>query len=136
VPEKRTDPLSTGPPHQQRVDAIQAAIRAEGPSARRSLFREPPARPPPSKNQLDHRVAEELEYIVRQLEQVGGVLSDDPILLTRHARSLQSIDAIKQSLSNLASVVGAEDKVGAVSFISLAGLKARLQRKAIRGLGE
>jgi hypothetical protein len=136
LPEKPTDSPSLGPAHQQRIDAMQAAIRAGGASARPSIFREAPPRPGPSKSELDHRLAEELEYIVRQLEQVGGVLADDPILLTRHARSLQSIDAMKQSLRNLASVIAADNKASAVDFISLTELKARLQRKGIRSLGD
>lgn len=134
----RDAPVPTGmlPEHQRQVDAIQAAIRSKGGSARPGLFKPPPARPVPSTNQLDHRVAEELEFIVRQLEQLGGVLANDPILLRRHSAELQSIDLMKQSLRHLAQVVGAEDKAFAASLVTLTELKAKLQRKPLRPIGD
>ena len=129
------------PPHHQReVDAIQAAIRSEADAqagaGRRSLFKPPPPRPAPSNVLLDHRIAEEMEFIVRQLEHLGATLSNDSILIHRHAGELQSIDLMKQSLRHLAQVVGAEDKDLAADQISLTALKARLQRKALRPIGE
>ena len=66
--------------HQQQIDAIQAAIRSEAGAARPSLFKPAPPRPAPSANLIDHRIAEEMEYIVRKLEQLGGILANDPIL--------------------------------------------------------
>lgn len=121
--------------HQRQIDAIQAAIRAEIDSGTRSLFKPPPARPAPSTNPLDHRIAEEMEFIVRQLEQLGGILANDPILLRRHALELQSIDLIKQSLGHLAQVVAAEDKALAAEQVTLTELKAKLQRKALKPIG-
>jgi hypothetical protein len=121
--------------HQQQVDAIQAAIRSEAGTARVGLFKPPPPRPSPSANILDHRVAEELEYIVRKLEQLGGVLANDPILLRRHAYELQSIDLMKQSLRHLAQVVAAQDKALAAEQVTLTELKSRLQRKALKPIG-
>jgi hypothetical protein len=47
------------PPHQARVDAIQAAVRAEG-TGRPGLFRPPPPRPARSGREIDLRVAEEV----------------------------------------------------------------------------
>jgi hypothetical protein len=121
--------------HQQQIDAIQAAIRSEAGAARPGLFKPPPARPAPSANLLDHRIAEELEYIVRKLEQLGGVLANDPILLRRHAYELQSIDLMKQSLRHLAQVVAAQDKALAAGQVTLTELKSRLQRKALKPIG-
>ncbi|MEA3042479.1 MAG: hypothetical protein QOH47_317 [Sphingomonadales bacterium] len=136
----KTDPMPAylPPEHQRQVDAIQAAIRSQsgGAAARPSLFRPPPARPAPSANQLDHRISEELEFIVRQLEQLGGTLSNDPILVQRHSTELQSIDLMKQSLRHLAQVVAAQDKAHAADLVTLTALKARLQRKALRPIGE
>ena len=114
--------------HQRQVDEIQAAIRAEGQVARPPLFKPAPPRPAPSGDVLDHRVAEELEAIARRLEQLGGALANDPILLQRHAAQLQSIDLIKQTLCHLSQVVATDEKEKAVDLITLSGLKARLQR--------
>ena len=136
VPTTAPAPAGDPPDHQRRVDAIQAAIRAEAAPARTGLFKPPPPRPAPSSNQLDHRIAEEMEFIVRQLEQLGASLSNDPILLRRHAAELQSIDLMKQSLRNLANVVAAEDKAFAADLITLTELKAKLQRKPLRPIGD
>lgn len=122
--------------HQRQVDAIQAAIRSGEGTARPGLFKPPPPKPAPSANLLDHRVAEEMEYIVRQLEQLGGILAGDPILLRRYSYELQSIDLMKQSLRHLAQVVAAEDKAIAAELVSLTELKGRLLRKALKPIGD
>lgn len=121
--------------HQQQIDALQAAIRSEEGAARPSLFKPAPPRPAPSTNLIDHRVAEELDYIVRKLEQLGGVLANDPILLHRHSYELQSIDLMKQSLRHLAQIVAAQDKALAAGQVTLTELKSRLQRKALTPIG-
>jgi hypothetical protein len=128
------DPCQTTPAHQRAVDAIQAAIRAEGHVARPPLFKPAPPRPAPSGDVLDHRVAEELEAIARRLELLGGALANDPILLQRHAAQLQSIDLIKQTLCHLAQVVATDEKEKAVALITLSELKARLQRRPLTRL--
>jgi regulator of protease activity HflC (stomatin/prohibitin superfamily) len=129
-------PAKLPPDHQRQVDAMQAAIRSELVSGQRSLFKPPPPRPAPSTNPLDHRIAEEMEFIVRQLEQLGAILANDPILLRRHAVELQSIDLMKQSLRHLAQVVAAEDKALAADQVTLTELKSKLQRKALRPIGD
>lgn len=140
LPKSVPMPAYFPPEHQRQVDAIQAAIRsgagADAGSVRPGLFKPPPPRPAPSANQLDHRISEELEFIVRQLEQLGGTLSNDPILLHRHSAELQSIDLMKQSLRHLAQVVAAQDKAHAADLVTLTALKARLQRKPLRPIGE
>ena len=123
------------PAHQREVDAIQAAIRAEGRVARPPLFKPAPPRPAPSPDPLDHRIAEELEAIGRRLELLGGALAADPILLHRHATQLQSIDLVKQMLSHLSQVVASEDKAQAVDLVTLSELKARLQRRPLARIG-
>lgn len=80
------------PPHQARVDAVQAAIRAEGP--RPGLFRPPPVRPARSEREIDLRVAEEVELAARHIEQVGDALVGDPAFLHRHGATLQALDLI------------------------------------------
>jgi len=136
LPTTATLPARVLPEHQRQVDAIQAAIRAEAAPARPSLFKPPPPRPAPSTSELDHRIAEEMEYIVRQLEHLGASLANDPILLRRHSAELQSIDLMKQSLRHLAQVISAQDKAFAADLVTLTDLKAKLQRKPLKPIGE
>ncbi len=122
------------PPHQARVDALQAAIRAEGPG-RSGLFRPPPARPARSEREVDLRVAEEMELAARHIEQVGDALVADPAFLHRHGATLQALDLINQNLRHLAAVVSAADKEEVAEAISLEELRRRLTRKSIRAIG-
>lgn len=123
------------PPHQARVDGVQAAIRAEGPGRRPGLFRPPPVRPARSERAIDHRVAEEIELAARHIEQVGDALVADPAFLHRHGFSLQALDLINQNLRHLANIVAAADKEAAAERISLEELRRRLTRKEIRAIG-
>ncbi|HEX9965923.1 MAG TPA: hypothetical protein VGB04_13190 [Allosphingosinicella sp.] len=122
------------PPHQARVDALQAAIRAEGTGSRPGLFRPPPDRPARSGREIDLRVAEEVELAARHIEQVGDALVSDPAFLHRHGATLQALDLINQNLRHLAAVVSAADKEGAAERISLEELRRRLTRKSIRAI--
>jgi len=122
------------PPHQLAVDAAQAAIRADLKAGRRSLFKPPPADPGRSDVLLDQRIAEELELVIRHLEQLGDVLVADPILLRRHAHQLQSLDLVQQVLGHLGRVVAARDRAMAVDRITLVELKSRLTRRALRSI--
>ncbi|HEX8574440.1 MAG TPA: hypothetical protein VF759_16995 [Allosphingosinicella sp.] len=122
------------PPHQARVDSVQAAIRSEGPR-RPGLFRPPPARPARSGREIDVRVAEEVELAARHIEQVGAALVADPAFLHRHAATLQALDLINQNLRHLAAIVGAADKEAAAERVSLQDLRRRLTRKSIRAIG-
>lgn len=121
------------PPHQARVDAVQASIRAGPP--RPGLFRPPPPAPARSRQLIDHRLAEELELAARHVEQVGAALVADPAFLHRHGISLQGLDLIEQNLRHLAAVVVAADKEAAAERISLQELRRRLTRKSIRPIG-
>jgi hypothetical protein len=129
-------PGKMSPEHQRQVDAMQAAIRSGEGAVRPGLFKPPPPKPAPSGNLLDHRIAEEMDYIVRKLEQLGGILAGDPILLRRYSYELQSIDLMKQSLRHLAQVVAADDKALAAGLVSLTELKSRLLRKALKPIGD
>ncbi|HYW15636.1 MAG TPA: hypothetical protein VE891_05730 [Allosphingosinicella sp.] len=123
------------PPHQARVDSLQAAIRAEAPAGRPGLFRPPPERPARSGREIDLRVAEEVELAARHIEQLGDALVADPAFLHRHGASLQALDLINQNLRHLASIVGAADKEAAAERISFEELRRRLTRKSIRAIG-
>jgi hypothetical protein len=120
------------PAHQPALDAAQAQIRAELAAGRRSLFKPPPPTPGLSEEVLDQRIAEELSFVVRQLELIGDLLATDPILLHRHAAQLQSIDLMQQVLGHLGRVVAAQDKQLAVDRVTLSELKGRLQRRPLR----
>ena len=122
------------PPHQARVDAVQAAIRAEGPERRPGLFRPAPVRPARSEREIDLRVAEEVELAARHIEQVGDALVGDPAFLHRHGATLQALDLINQNLRHLATIVAAADKEAAAERISLEELRRRLTRKEIRAI--
>ena len=118
--------------HQRRIDEIQAAIRAEtAPAPTRNLFKPAPKRSPPSTDPLDHHLAEELECIRRHLEQLGGVLAGNPLLVQRHATQLQSIDLINQVLGHISGIIASEDRELAVEQVTLRELRSRLQRKPL-----
>lgn len=119
------------PRKQEQVDIAQAKIREELASGVRTLFKPAPTRPARSDNVLDQRIAEELALLVRQLGQLGHVLSDYPILLKRHAAQLRSINLMQKKLRHLGRVVAAGDKDLAVEQITLANLKARLVRSPL-----
>lgn len=125
------------PDHQRRVDEIQAQVRAETRGTRSNIFRPAPPlqpKPDPSRDPLDHRIAEELETVRRHLELLGGTLVSDPILLHRHGTQLQAIDQISQLLGHLARVVSAEQKVMAVEQVTMRELRNRLQRRPLTSL--
>ena len=118
--------------HQRRIDEIQAAIRAEtAPAPTRNLFKPAPKRSPPSTDPLDHHLSEELECIRRHLEQLGGVLAGNPLLVQRHATQLQSIDLINQVLGHISGIIASEDRALAVEQVTLRELRSRLQRKPL-----
>jgi hypothetical protein len=123
------------PPHQARVDSIQAAIRAEGSEPRPGLFRPAPERPARSSREIDLRVAEEVEHAARHIEQVGAALVSDPAFLHRHGATLQALDLINQNLRHLAAIVAAADKEAAAERVSFEELRRRLTRKSIRAIG-
>ena len=116
---------------QSQVDAVQAGFRADG-GARKSIRRDPPPRPPdipPTDDPLAHRLADELDYARRLIEQMGDSLSLDPTVIARHVVTLQSIDVVGQMLGHLASVVRSSDRAAMVDRIGMSDLKARLQRR-------
>ena len=132
------------PPHlrQSRCDAIQAQYRAESRERsltphvpeRRSIRRDAPPLPPaliPTDDPLQLRLAEELEYVRRMLDQMGDALSADPMVVGRHMTSLQTVDIVGQILGHVANVTRSSDPNGAVDRIGMCELKARLTRSKI-----
>ena len=126
VAGSRSDPLTlTG---QTRIDAVQAAMRTDSDPALRIVA------PPPSASvagaDLDRRLAEELAYLGRLLEQMGTELSDEPAVLQRHMKALQNFDIAQQTLGHIATILTAPDRQAAVDGIGMEDLRARLTRKA------
>ena len=118
---------------QERCDAIQAEFRAQQPE-RKSIRRDPPPLAPAlvqTEVVLQLRLAEEIEYCRRLLEQMGDDLCGDPLVVGRHMISLQAVDIVGQILGHIAGVVRSSDPDGAVERIGMADLKGRLTRTAI-----
>lgn len=116
---------------QQRCDAIQAEFRAQPPE-RKSIRRDPPPLAQalvPTDDLLKLRLAEELEFARRLLDQMGDALSGDPQVVGRHITSLQSVDIVGQILGHIATVIRSSDPNGAVERIGMGDLKGRLKRK-------
>jgi hypothetical protein len=124
---------ASAPSPQERCDAIQAEFRAQPPE-RKSIRRDPPPLPPAlvqTDDVLQLRLAEEIEYARRLLDQMGDALSADGFLVSRHMVSLQAVDIVGQILGNIANVIRSSDPKGAVDRIGMGDLKGRLQRTKI-----
>jgi hypothetical protein len=109
---------------QARVDGIQAALRqgAEMPGA-------PPSEPAAERvdrDRLDALIAEEIRQVSRALEAAIDELSDDPDVLRRHERALQSLDIACAILDSLAPVLRAGDRDKAVEAIPMHEVRSRL----------
>ena len=89
----------------------------------------PPIPAPPTEDELRLRLGEELDYVRRMLDSLGDQLSCDPILLRRHATSLQSLDIVGQILGHVGAVIRSSDPGSAVGGIGMGDLKARLTRR-------
>jgi hypothetical protein len=131
---------------QARVDRMQAEIRVERvapspfvapaapPPPRPSIRRDPPPIDPAliaTDDPLKLRLAEELEYARRLIEALGDTLCCDPLLVTRHAVPLQSIDVLGQMLGHLAAVTRSAAPECAVDRIGMSDLRARLTRRSV-----
>ena len=132
----RPPSVDTGSVAQSRVDAIVAAARAQAQapvtlSARSTIYRQAPtAALVPSNDLLDTRLAEELAFARRTLEAMGDTLCDDPILLSRHQVTLQSVDLLAQILGPISSVIGSANRDEAISRIGMVELRNRLMRES------
>ena len=84
---------------------------------------------PQSTDVLSVRLGEELDYVRRMLETMGDQLSNDPILIRRHAVALQSLDIVGQILAHVGYVIRSSDPHSAVQHLGMADLRARLTRR-------
>lgn len=120
----------TGLRDQRRVDVLQAEARSEGASGRALRDSAGPA-PSAISPDLDSRLAHELGYVQRLLENLGDELIADLFLVQRHGQSLQSLDLVSQILGHVAAILQAEDKAAVIEELGMEDLKARLKRKSI-----
>jgi hypothetical protein len=113
---------------QLRADALQSAIRQGLP-----IPQEEEAPPPiqSSLEDLDERLAQELRYVRRLFDDVGDELSNDPVILQRHAKMLQNFDVACRILDIVQAIVGAADREAAVGAVTMQDLRARLLRKRL-----
>ncbi len=111
---------------QAGVDARLAAVRS---GAALPADDGASARAPVRADVLEGRIAEELAYVRRLLDSVGDDLSDDMIILQRHGRSLQTIDAACQVLAELGTIIASKNRVAAAEAVNMHELRARLFRK-------
>ncbi len=123
-------PAEPGPGRNQHyVDRVQAAVRAG------TVYPDTQQPPAPagkmSEADLTARLAQELAYVKRLLEAVGDELTDDGLIVQKHARSLQDFDLACQILGHLAAILAAPDRGAAVDAVALQDLRARLLRGAI-----
>lgn len=120
----------TGLRDQRRVDALQAEARGEAASGQ-ALRAAAPAEPSVVSPDLDARLAHEIGYVQRLLENLGDELIKDLFLVQRHGQSLQSLDLVSQILGHVAAILQAEDKAAVIDQIGMEDLKARLKRRSI-----
>lgn len=115
---------------QHQADAAFAAARG---TVRKPLFRPPPPKPEPlalSDDIVDTRLAEEIDYIRRMVNALGDKLAADPIVLQRHAQTMQSFDLIAQMLGHVATVTQTIDRKAAIERV-MPEMRARLGRRSL-----
>ncbi|MDB5672490.1 MAG: PilZ protein [Alphaproteobacteria bacterium] len=118
-------PLRRDPEGQRQVDAIQAQIRSGA---------APQAGPEPAKtillpHELQQRLSEELAGIKQVIDEIGDRLSSEPLLMDRHAESMQQFDIVGQTLGHLAKLLVSSDPARAVDEIGMESLRKRLMRE-------
>lgn len=113
------------------VVPIRPDLASSDAHSRPPLFR--PGLPPlvESGDQMDLRVSEELDFVIRQLEQLRSSLAQDAVVVQRHRYELQSMGLLDQTLGHLSRVVRAQDKAAAAERVSTADLRSRLMRSKI-----
>ena len=109
------------------------AVPNPNPSAGAAAAGTSPAdrRPHGKSEDLDIRLAEEIAYVQRLVEQLGETLAGDRLVVHRHPDTLQTVDLASQILAHLATVVRSDDRPAAVDRIGLQDLRARLKRKPL-----
>ena len=74
---------------------------------------------------------EELAFLRRLVETMGDELSNEPLIISRHMRTLQRFDVLAQALGHVAAILASDDRLATVEAIGMHDMRARLLRKAI-----
>ena len=109
---------------QARVDGIQAALRQGT-----AMPAPPPGESPAERidrDRLDALIAEEIRQVARALESALDELSENPDILVKHDRALQSLDIACAILDSLTPVLRAGDRDKAVEAIPMHEIRSRL----------
>lgn len=109
---------------QRRTDRVQEQIRrGYVPLAdnRRAKVATPP-------EVIRRRMAEELEYVQRGLDQMAEKFASDPYILARHTDTLQQFDVLDRILDHLKKLTVAEDPAAEAHEIGMVELRRRLLR--------
>lgn len=77
-------------------------------------------------NDLDRRLAAELDHARDMLVTMGDELALNHDVVAEHGVALQAVDIVGQMLGHIANVVRAADRDAAVERIGMCELKARL----------
>jgi hypothetical protein len=118
----------SAPRSQARVDALQAGIRS---GALIAPAAEEAAPDTAEIKNLEQRLAEEVAYLRRLVQAMGEELSDEPVVLHRHGRTLQQFDIVSQALGHVAAILASDNRVAAVQAVGMEDMRARLLRKAL-----
>ena len=79
---------------------------------------------------LDHRLAAELDHARTLLMAMGDELAGSISVVADHGVALQAVDIVGQMLGHIANVVRAEDRRAAIDRIGMCELKAKLAAAA------
>ena len=72
------------------------------------------------------RIAAALDLIQLEIEDLGGALCRDPVIVASLMAELQGIDRIAQHIRGIAAVLRSEDPLVALEAVGLEGLKRML----------
>ncbi len=77
-------------------------------------------------------IADELELLATDIEQIGVDLCADPHIAASHSASLQSVDLVSQTARGLALVLRADLDPEAIAGLGLEGLRAKLVASTVQ----
>ncbi|MDQ3045281.1 MAG: hypothetical protein M3R06_09080 [Chloroflexota bacterium] len=78
---------------------------------------------------VECRLSEEIDYAARIVLSIASVLSNDPVLRTRHAISLQELATSYQTMFEISSIIKEPDKFNAVLQVASGSMRQRLLRR-------
>lgn len=114
-------------PEQFRRAHISVPSQPRRPLRRMELPAEDPALSP-TDDVLNRRISEELDFAWRQLELAVIAMHRDALTKARHGTALKTIDAVGQTLGQLAVVLRSSQPDAAVELVPSPDLRGRLQR--------